>query len=69
MQLNLNNNFKNVIGKIDCRAMIWGSDVSDLLPPPDFVLLADCIYYEEVFLYCIFVSFGDEIYVDLKLTA
>ena len=25
-----------------------GEDVSDFLPPPDIILLADVIYYEEV---------------------
>lgn len=28
--------------------MFRGEDVTDFLPAPDFILMADCIYYEEV---------------------
>ncbi|XP_061824799.1 protein N-lysine methyltransferase METTL21D [Nerophis lumbriciformis] len=34
-------------GSITAKVLKWGEDVSDFLPFPDYVLLADCIYYEQ----------------------
>ncbi|KAK0138685.1 Protein-lysine methyltransferase METTL21D [Merluccius polli] len=34
-------------GSITAKVLKWGEDVSDFLPPPDYVLMADCIYYEQ----------------------
>ncbi|KAM4624886.1 protein N-lysine methyltransferase METTL21D [Polymixia lowei] len=34
-------------GSINAKVLKWGEDVSDFLPPPDYVLMADCIYYEQ----------------------
>ncbi|KAM7403013.1 hypothetical protein PAMA_003776 [Pampus argenteus] len=34
-------------GSITAKVLKWGEDVSDFLPPPHFVLMADCIYYEQ----------------------
>ncbi|XP_071780305.2 protein N-lysine methyltransferase METTL21D [Centroberyx gerrardi] len=34
-------------GSITAKVLKWGEDVSDFLPPPHYVLMADCIYYEQ----------------------
>ncbi|KAM6912147.1 protein N-lysine methyltransferase METTL21D [Xenentodon cancila] len=34
-------------GSITAKVLKWGDDVSEFLPPPHFVLMADCIYYEQ----------------------
>ncbi|KAM9777935.1 protein N-lysine methyltransferase METTL21D [Neosynchiropus ocellatus] len=34
-------------GSITAKVLRWGEDVSDFLPAPDYILMADCIYYEQ----------------------
>ncbi|KAM9842782.1 protein N-lysine methyltransferase METTL21D [Aulostomus maculatus] len=34
-------------GAITAKVLKWGEDVADFLPPPRYVLMADCIYYEQ----------------------
>uniref|UniRef100_A0A3P9KF46 Valosin containing protein lysine (K) methyltransferase n=1 Tax=Oryzias latipes TaxID=8090 RepID=A0A3P9KF46_ORYLA len=34
-------------GSITAKVLKWGDDVSEFLPPPHYVLMADCIYYEQ----------------------
>ncbi|KAF7665811.1 hypothetical protein LDENG_00130720 [Lucifuga dentata] len=34
-------------GSMSAKVLKWGEDVSDFLPPPHYVLMADCIYYEQ----------------------
>ncbi|KAM3849362.1 protein N-lysine methyltransferase METTL21D-like [Diretmus argenteus] len=34
-------------GSITAKVLKWGEDVADFLPPPHYVLMADCIYYEQ----------------------
>ncbi|XP_047467312.1 protein-lysine methyltransferase METTL21D [Mugil cephalus] len=34
-------------GSITAKVLKWGDDVSAFLPPPHYVLMADCIYYEQ----------------------
>ncbi|XP_034015700.1 protein-lysine methyltransferase METTL21D [Thalassophryne amazonica] len=34
-------------GSITAKVLKWGDDVSDFLPPPHYILMADCIYYEQ----------------------
>ncbi|XP_071402665.1 protein N-lysine methyltransferase METTL21D [Centroberyx affinis] len=34
-------------GSITAKVLKWGEDVSDFLPPPHYVLMADCIYYKQ----------------------
>uniref|UniRef100_A0A3Q1HKY1 Valosin containing protein lysine (K) methyltransferase n=2 Tax=Acanthochromis polyacanthus TaxID=80966 RepID=A0A3Q1HKY1_9TELE len=34
-------------GSITAKVLKWGEDVSEFLPPPRYVLMADCIYYEQ----------------------
>uniref|UniRef100_A0A3B3R788 Valosin containing protein lysine (K) methyltransferase n=1 Tax=Paramormyrops kingsleyae TaxID=1676925 RepID=A0A3B3R788_9TELE len=34
-------------GSIVPKVLKWGEDVTEFLPHPDFILMADCIYYEQ----------------------
>ncbi|XP_058471622.1 protein-lysine methyltransferase METTL21D [Solea solea] len=34
-------------GSITAKVLKWGEDVSGFLPPPRYILMADCIYYEQ----------------------
>ncbi|XP_066497202.1 protein-lysine methyltransferase METTL21D [Hoplias malabaricus] len=34
-------------GSITAKVLKWGEDVNDFLPHPDYILMADCIYYEQ----------------------
>uniref|UniRef100_A0A672FA83 Valosin containing protein lysine (K) methyltransferase n=1 Tax=Salarias fasciatus TaxID=181472 RepID=A0A672FA83_SALFA len=34
-------------GSVTAKVLKWGEDVSEFLPSPRFVLMADCIYYEQ----------------------
>ncbi|XP_017269081.1 protein-lysine methyltransferase METTL21D [Kryptolebias marmoratus] len=34
-------------GSITAKVLKWGDDVAEFLPPPDYILMADCIYYEQ----------------------
>ena len=49
MQLNIDANRHMVkTGSITAQTLKWGSDISSFLPAPDYILLADCIYYPQV---------------------
>ncbi|KAG7466434.1 hypothetical protein MATL_G00164790 [Megalops atlanticus] len=48
LQMNIRDNQALVSsGSIVAKVLKWGEDVTEFLPPPDFILMADCIYYEE----------------------
>ncbi|XP_040916792.1 protein-lysine methyltransferase METTL21D [Toxotes jaculatrix] len=34
-------------GSATAKVLKWGEDVSEFMPPPHYVLMADCIYYEQ----------------------
>ncbi|CAN9502161.1 unnamed protein product [Ophioblennius macclurei] len=34
-------------GSVTAKVLKWGEDVTEFLPSPRFVLMADCIYYEQ----------------------
>ncbi|KAF7704449.1 protein-lysine methyltransferase METTL21D [Silurus meridionalis] len=34
-------------GSITAKVLKWGETVTDFLPHPDYILMADCIYYEQ----------------------
>ncbi|KAM9355135.1 protein N-lysine methyltransferase METTL21D [Pholidichthys leucotaenia] len=34
-------------GSITSKVLKWGEDVNEFLPPPNYILMADCIYYEQ----------------------
>ena len=46
IKLNIENNSKEIRGSIEAKTLDWSNDVT--LPPPDYLLLADCIYYDKV---------------------
>ncbi|KAL6477753.1 hypothetical protein MHYP_G00135880 [Metynnis hypsauchen] len=48
LELNIREN-QNLIstGSITAKVLKWGEDVTDFLPHPDYILMADCIYYEQ----------------------
>ncbi|KAM6462531.1 protein N-lysine methyltransferase METTL21D isoform 1-T1 [Liasis olivaceus] len=47
LKMNIEKNQHLVSGSIQAKVLKWGEDVTDFLPAPDFILMADCIYYEE----------------------
>ncbi|XP_053192275.1 protein-lysine methyltransferase METTL21D [Scomber japonicus] len=48
LRVNIKDNQKLISsGSITAKVLKWGEDVSDFLPPPHYVLMADCIYYEQ----------------------
>jgi hypothetical protein len=47
IQLNISNNQSALRGVAEARRLEWGSDVTSFLPCPDYILMADCIYYEQ----------------------
>ena len=52
LQLNIDNNKDLLKGKAVCQALKWGDKIEDkTLCEPDLILLADCVYYEEVCLH------------------
>ena len=48
MNLNITENAEVLKAEITAKELKWGEDVTSFKPPVDFLLLADCIYYEEV---------------------
>jgi len=48
MQLNIDANSHLLKGSIRAEALCWGSHTSGRFCFPDYVLLADCIYYKAV---------------------
>ncbi|XP_019375424.1 PREDICTED: protein-lysine methyltransferase METTL21D, partial [Gavialis gangeticus] len=47
LKLNIETNKHLLTGSIQAKVLKWGEDVTEFLPPPDYILMADCIYYEE----------------------
>ncbi|KAM8921101.1 protein N-lysine methyltransferase METTL21D [Pelodytes ibericus] len=47
MKRNIDNNMQIMMGSCRAKVLKWGEDVTEFLPPPDYILMADCIYYEE----------------------
>ncbi|NXX57042.1 MT21D methyltransferase, partial [Scopus umbretta] len=45
--VNIENNKHLVTGSVRAKVLKWGEDVTEFQPPPDYILMADCIYYEE----------------------
>ncbi|XP_028576082.2 protein N-lysine methyltransferase METTL21D isoform X2 [Podarcis muralis] len=48
LKMNIENNRHLITGSIQAKVLKWGEEVSDFLPAPDYILMADCIYYEEL---------------------
>ncbi|KAB5562263.1 hypothetical protein PHYPO_G00015910 [Pangasianodon hypophthalmus] len=48
LELNIRENRELLsTGSITAKVLKWGENVTDFLPHPDYILLADCIYYEQ----------------------
>nr|XP_056707099.1 protein N-lysine methyltransferase METTL21D [Euleptes europaea] len=47
LKMNIEKNQHLVTGSIQAKVLKWGEEVTDFLPAPDYILMADCIYYEE----------------------
>ncbi|XP_078090094.1 protein N-lysine methyltransferase METTL21D isoform X2 [Mustelus asterias] len=48
LNININDNKHLVTGSIQAKVLKWGESVKDLPPEPDYILVADCIYYEQL---------------------
>ncbi|XP_073433819.1 protein N-lysine methyltransferase METTL21D isoform X2 [Dendrobates tinctorius] len=47
MKMNIKSNSALITGSCEAKVLKWGEDVTDFSPSPDYILMADCIYYEE----------------------
>ncbi|XP_076834303.1 protein N-lysine methyltransferase METTL21D [Brachyhypopomus gauderio] len=48
LELNVRENQKLLsTGSITAKVLKWGGDMTDFLPHPHYILMADCIYYEQ----------------------
>ncbi|XP_016099383.1 protein-lysine methyltransferase METTL21D-like [Sinocyclocheilus grahami] len=48
LQLNIKNNQHLIhTGSITAKVLKWGGNVREFLPHPHYILMADCIYYEQ----------------------
>lgn len=47
LRMNIEANRHLITGTIRAKVLKWGEEVADFLPAPDYILMADCIYYEE----------------------
>ncbi|XP_071972130.1 protein N-lysine methyltransferase METTL21D isoform X2 [Engystomops pustulosus] len=47
MKANITSNSALISGSCQAKVLKWGEDVLDFSPSPDYILMADCIYYEE----------------------
>ncbi|XP_023579489.1 protein-lysine methyltransferase METTL21D isoform X1 [Octodon degus] len=47
LKMNINMNKHLVTGSVQAKVLKWGSEVEDFPCAPDYILMADCIYYEE----------------------
>lgn len=47
LNVNINDNKHLVTGSIQAKVLKWGETVTDLPSDPDYILVADCIYYEQ----------------------
>ncbi|XP_069772697.1 protein N-lysine methyltransferase METTL21D isoform X2 [Narcine bancroftii] len=47
LEININANKHLVTGSVQAKVLKWGETVKDLPSDPDYILVADCIYYEQ----------------------
>ncbi|XP_076155556.1 protein N-lysine methyltransferase METTL21D-like [Alosa pseudoharengus] len=47
LQKNITENQALITGSATAKVLRWGENTTDVLPPPDVILMADCIYYEQ----------------------
>lgn len=49
LQYNILRNQATIRGNVTSLPLNWGTDVTNFLPSPDYLILANCIYYESSF--------------------
>ncbi|XP_074146835.1 protein N-lysine methyltransferase METTL21D isoform X1 [Sminthopsis crassicaudata] len=47
LKLNIKMNEHLITGSVQAKVLKWGEERKDCFSPPDYILMADCIYYEE----------------------
>uniref|UniRef100_A0A8D2ERA8 Protein N-lysine methyltransferase METTL21D n=1 Tax=Theropithecus gelada TaxID=9565 RepID=A0A8D2ERA8_THEGE len=47
LKMNINMNKHLVTGSVQAKVLKWGEEIEGFPSPPDYILMADCIYYEE----------------------
>ncbi|XP_055990273.1 protein N-lysine methyltransferase METTL21D isoform X1 [Sorex fumeus] len=47
LKVNINMNKHLVTGSVQAKVLKWGEEIEDFPSPPNYILMADCIYYEE----------------------
>ncbi|XP_048394382.1 protein-lysine methyltransferase METTL21D isoform X1 [Stegostoma tigrinum] len=47
LNINISDNKHLVTGSVEAKVLKWGESVKDLPSEPDYILVADCIYYEQ----------------------
>ncbi|XP_036607864.1 protein-lysine methyltransferase METTL21D isoform X1 [Trichosurus vulpecula] len=47
LKLNIKMNEHLITGSVQAKVLKWGEERKDYFSPPDYILMADCIYYEE----------------------
>lgn len=47
LKKNIGVNQTLITGSATAKVLKWGENTTDFLPPPDIILMADCIYYEQ----------------------
>ncbi|XP_068938418.1 protein N-lysine methyltransferase METTL21D isoform X2 [Petaurus breviceps papuanus] len=47
LKLNIKLNEHLITGSVQAKVLKWGEERKDYFSPPDYILMADCIYYEE----------------------
>ncbi|KAG8449186.1 hypothetical protein GDO86_016023 [Hymenochirus boettgeri] len=47
MKLNIQCNNHLITGSCQAKVLKWGEKAEEFMPNPDYILMADCIYYEE----------------------
>ena len=46
LEYNCEKNRENLTGPVRAEALHWGLSTAKLQPPPDFLILANCVYYQ-----------------------
>lgn len=45
LQYNVEKNLSMIKGSVTARPLKWGNDCQEFMPQPDYLILANCIYY------------------------
>ncbi|XP_053545477.1 protein N-lysine methyltransferase METTL21D [Bombina bombina] len=47
MKINIERNSHLITGSCQVKVLKWGDRLADFMTPPDYIIMADCLYYEE----------------------